>query len=98
MEVDTRRIYIEIDDARELLKLIRKNKSKSQLVLDCLITLFSSNAVIVSCFPMHEQLTDYFVKLKESKGELESYELDLLTININACIRDMESKLRSYEN
>ena len=76
----------DVDTTKEYMKLIRKNRNKS----DILITLFTECATITSTFAHHEDLVEYFVLLKESGSFLTQVEVDTLLFGINASIKDVE--------
>ena len=80
----------DVDTTKEYMKLIRKNRNKSDIVLNSLITLFTECATITSTFAHHEDLVEYFVLLKESGSFLTQVEVDTLLFGINASIKDVE--------
>ena len=85
-------VKLDIEEAKTLVKCIRKNKNKPRIVLNSLITLFSDVACILTAFPYHEEILDFI-----QRG-ISREELDIILFAVNSVIKDYEKLLAAMDN
>ena len=87
----------DLEYTKELFYMVKRNKKNKDIVLSNLISLFTDCATIISTFPEHEKLLQYFVELRCSGDDIPQEDLDLLLISINAAIKDVERAIKNYQ-
>ena len=87
----------DLEYTKELFYMVKRNKKNKDIVLSNLISLFTDCATIISTFPEHEKLSQYFVELRCSDDDIPQEDLDLLLISINAAIKDVERAIKNYQ-
>ena len=97
MDITVGMILEDLSYCKELLFLVRRNRKKPTIVLNGLLHLFEDTACVSSCFPKSDKIVEYLCGLQCEGKSLPEEELDFLLININAAIKDVESKLQNYE-
>lgn len=97
MSITVGMIREDLSYCKELLFLVRRNRSKPSIVLYGLLHLFEDTACVSSCFPKSDNIVEYLCGLQCEGKSLPEEELDLLLLCINAAIKDVEGKLQDYK-
>ena len=98
MDITIKDVRNDLEYTKELFHMVKRNKNNKDIVLGNLISLFTDCATIISTFPEHEKLAQYFVEVRCSGDEIPQEDLDLLLISINASIKDTERAIKNYQN